>query len=167
MEYFISDTHFDDENILIYSRPEFKTVQESNEFIIKNWNNVVTNNDTVWHLGDIGNPKYLEQLNGNIIIIAGNHDNVEKLQKEYPNLKIYDKPIINKWMFLSHEPIAFLPKELPYLNIHGHLHQFDYRNGMSMNWYDGNRYYNVSCEKINYTPISISDIIKDIGYKQM
>ena len=88
-------------------------------------------------------------------------------KKEYHNLKIYDKPIINKWMFLSHEPILFLPKELPYLNIHGHLHQFDYRNGTSMNWYNGNRYYNVSCEKINYTPISIQDIIKNIGYKQI
>lgn len=164
MMFFISDMHFDDKNILIYSRSEFKNVQAMNNLIINNWNNLITNKDIVYILGDIGNFDYLSQLNGTKIIIIGNHDNYDDLKSKYPDIKIYDKPIIEKFMFLSHEPIMFLPKQIPYLNIHGHLHQFDYRCGDSLNWYDGNRYFNVSCEKINYTPISIDEIINIIGY---
>ena len=164
MEYFISDTHFSDPNILIYSRPNFKSIEEMNNLIVKNWNETVTNKDTVYILGDIGNLEYLNKLNGNKIIIIGNHDRYEEILDKYPDIKVYDKPIIEKWMILSHEPIVFLPKEAPFLNIHGHLHQFDYRYGTSLNWYDGNRYFNVSCEKINFTPISKEEIIKQIEY---
>jgi calcineurin-like phosphoesterase family protein len=165
--FFISDTHFDDKNILIYSRPEFSSLEEMNKKIVENWNKTIKENDIVYLLGDIGNYEYLKQLNGKIIVVLGNHDNYDKLVKVMPNIKIYDRPIIEKYMFLSHEPISFLSKEIPYLNIHGHTHQFDYRMGTSMNWYDGNRYFNVSCEKINYTPISLDEIIKIIGYEQI
>lgn len=167
MIYFIADTHFDDPNILIYSRQQFKTVQENNDLIIKNWNNVVKEDDIVYHLGDFGNYDYIDKLNGDIRIIKGNHDDEEMFRKKYPHIKFYDKPILDGWMILSHEPISFLPKEAPYLNIHGHLHQFDYRAGTSLNWYEGNRYFNVSCEKINYTPISVKEIIDIIGYIHM
>lgn len=167
MEYFIADMHFSDPNILIYSRPQFNTLNEMNELIVKNWNETVSDVDTVYILGDIGDLEYLNQLNGNKIIITGNHDNYDNITKKYPNIKVYDKPIIEKWMILSHEPISFIPKEAPFLNIHGHLHQFDYRVGTSMNWYDGNRYFNVSCEKINFTPISKEEIIKQIEYIHM
>lgn len=165
--YFIADTHFDDKNILIYSRREFKDVKEMNKLIIKNWNYTIKEDDTVYLLGDVGNPEHLKALNGKIIIIKGNHDNEEKIKEVVPDIKFYDKPIIDGWMFLSHEPIVFLSESVPYLNIHGHLHQFDYRLTDSMNWYDGNRYFNVSCEKINYTPIEMSKIIEIIGYKNV
>ena len=45
--------------------------------IVENWNRYVDHRDTVYHLGDwaFHNPeKYLEQLNGNIHLIFGNHD---------------------------------------------------------------------------------------------
>lgn len=164
MVYFIADMHFDDLNILVYSRQQFKNIKIMNDLIVKNWNEVITDEDIVYILGDIGNLEYLEKLNGKKIIITGNHDNADEICRKYPDIKIYDKPIIEKWMILSHEPMMFLPKEAPYLNIHGHLHQFDYRCGNSLNWYEGNRHFNVSCEKINYTPISLDDIIKLIGY---
>lgn len=164
MEYFIADTHFDDPNILIYSRQKFETLKEMNNLIIKNWNSTVEEDDTVYLLGDVGNVEYLKQLKGNIIIVLGNHDKEEAIKKVNPNIKIYDKPIIEGWMILSHEPISFLPKEAPYLNIHGHLHQFNYRAGSDLNWYNGNRYFNVSCEQIKFTPISKAEIINQIGY---
>lgn len=167
MIYFISDMHFDDKNVLMYFRPEFDNIEDMNDLIINNWNKIVTDKDTIYILGDIGNYKYLKMLKGNKIIILGNHDNAEDLIKIQPNIKFYDKPIILDYMFLSHEPIPFLTKQIPYLNIHGHLHNFNYRENMSINWYDGNRYFNVSCENINYTPISLNEIIKIIGYISM
>lgn len=165
--FYIADTHFGDKNILIYSRSHFKNIEEMNNIIINNWNNIVKKEDTVYLLGDVGDYEYLKLLNGNIIIVLGNHDNEDKLREVCPNIKIYDKPIIDKWMFLSHEPISFLGPQIPYLNIHGHLHQFNYRLTDSLNWYEGNRYFNVSCEQIGYTPIPRNKIIELIGYKNM
>ena len=67
-------------------------------------------------------------------------------------------------MWLSHEPIGYMPPEIPYINIHGHLHRFDY-GLVGRTWGEGNRYFNVSVEKINYTPISSDEIISAIKYR--
>ena len=78
--WFISDTHFNHENILKFTNRPFSTIQEHDESLINNWNSVVKPQDTVFHLGDFcfgGRPKWKEirdQLNGHIILIVGNHD---------------------------------------------------------------------------------------------
>jgi calcineurin-like phosphoesterase family protein len=167
MIYYIADTHFSDPNTLMYSRPELKNIDEMNKSIIDNWNNTITDEDTVYHLGDIGEYKYLKELKGNIIIVLGNHDNEDDLKKVCPNIKCYDKPIIDRFCILSHAPIGFIPKEFPMINIHGHFHNFSYCYNNSHNWYEGNRYFCVSCEQINYTPISENEIMEKIGYKKV
>ena len=167
MIYFIADTHFDDANIKMYCRPEFCSVEEMNSCIIKNWNDTVTDEDVVDHLGDIGRISFLSELKGEIRVIKGNHDDEMAFREAYPNMRFYDKPIIDGFMILSHEPISFIPKEAPFLNIHGHLHQFEYRCGNSLDWYEGNRYFSVSCELIGYKPISLDEIIQKIGYKEL
>ena len=57
------------------------TVDEHNEELIRRFNSVVTNNDTVIILGDLvmgkkfeNAPKFLPKLNGKKILICGNHD---------------------------------------------------------------------------------------------
>ena len=71
MKFFvISDTHFNHENIIRYCNRPFKNATEMNEIIIKNWNEIVTNNDIVIHLGDVGLGRsdqlepIIKQLNG-------------------------------------------------------------------------------------------------------
>lgn len=78
--FFTSDTHFGHANIIKYSSRPFKTAEEMDEALIRNWNSVVRPGDTVYHLGDfaVGGPEadvYLRRLNGSIKFCWGNHDN--------------------------------------------------------------------------------------------
>ena len=78
--FFISDLHFWHTNILYFDQRPWDTVEEMNQALIDNWNSVVTDEDRVYMLGDFSwgrtgkAKKILEQLNGRIIWIIGNHD---------------------------------------------------------------------------------------------
>ena len=80
--FFTSDTHFDHKNVIQYSNRPFQTVDEMNMAMVEKWNSVVTNNDTVYHLGDftLGDirhfTKWVSKLNGNIKILPGGHDHL-------------------------------------------------------------------------------------------
>jgi len=80
MIFFTSDTHFNHANILRYCPRPWSTVEEMNEGLIQNWNSVVGQEDTVYHLGDFAMgdrskvPEILSRLNGRIILVRGNHD---------------------------------------------------------------------------------------------
>ena len=51
--YFISDTLFNHKNIIKYCNRPFKDVEEMNKVLIENWNNTVTDFNTIFHLGDV------------------------------------------------------------------------------------------------------------------
>ncbi len=76
--FFTSDTHFSHANIIKYCNRPYSSVTEMNEMLIKNWNDVVTPQDTIYHLGDFAfdnDPgKFLVRLNGQKFLIKGNHD---------------------------------------------------------------------------------------------
>ena len=80
--YITSDLHFYHKNIIKYcpkSRP-FSCEEEMNEIIVKNWNDKIGKNDSVYILGDVsfGKPsatiQLLNRLNGRKKLIVGNHD---------------------------------------------------------------------------------------------
>ena len=78
--FMISDTHFGDERILRYENRPFSSVEEMDKAIIENWNQVVGEEDTVFHLGDVSsydperNKEILSSLHGKKILVMGNHD---------------------------------------------------------------------------------------------
>jgi calcineurin-like phosphoesterase family protein len=80
--FFTADTHFDDTYAIQYFNRPFQSVEEMNVVMVERWNNVVTEEDTVYHLGDFTLDdirhfaKWAEQLNGNINILPGSHDNL-------------------------------------------------------------------------------------------
>ena len=98
MIFFTSDTHFGSERTLKLSRRPFNSIYEMDEFIIVNWNNIISPNDVVYHLGDFGNIKILKYLNGIIKLIPGNYDldNIDEIKK-YENNKF---KVIEKTKFL-------------------------------------------------------------------
>jgi calcineurin-like phosphoesterase family protein len=87
--YFTSDMHFGHVNIIHHAKRPFADVEEMNEALVENYNSVVKPADTVYILGDhaLGTVKesleYTRRLNGNKILIAGNHDKCWKGHKKY------------------------------------------------------------------------------------
>lgn len=161
MVYFIADTHFSEENIILYENRPFKNIKEMDNELTIRWNQVVNNNDEIFVLGDFGaagNEKsILGQLNGIKFLVKGNHDT--ETNKYYRNLgfkEVYDYPVIIKdFWILSHKPL-YVNTNMPYANLFGHVH-----NSPIIKTYS-RQHYCVSAERINYTPISLENIILKI-----
>ena len=134
MIYFTSDTHFQHVNVIKYcenTRGHFTSVFDMDETLIHNWNAKVKPTDILYHLGDFafGNHataiEILKRLNGNKIIIFGNHDN--QLKKKNSFLEHFieyhdtlDLEINVLKINLCHKP-PINPKD-DILYLHGHLH---------------------------------------------
>lgn len=78
--YFTSDSHYFHKKIIDYSSRPFSSVEEMNESLIEEYNKVVKPSDTCYHLGDFGFAnatkllQVISRLNGNKVLILGNHD---------------------------------------------------------------------------------------------
>lgn len=170
MIYLTSDLHFNHKNILKYepnSRP-FATIEEMNNTLISNWNKVVQPQDTVYVLGDLAMGRNedsracIEQLNGKIELIRGNHDNKARLEM-YSELgiKIHDIYYLNyKGLFfiLLHFPLEnkdfskmIFESNKEVILLYGHVHSKGQPGFI-------NNSYHVGVDTNNLTPISIEQI---------
>lgn len=145
--YIISDLHFGHESMAL--KRGFKNSEEHDNFIIEQWNKTVLKKDTVWILGDITMEKtshypLLNKLKGYKKIVLGNHDKPQHV----PELLKYVNSVCGitkyKGYILSHCPIHESELIRFKKNIHGHLHE---------EILPDDRYVNVSCEVVNYTPM--------------
>lgn len=160
-EFVIGDLHYFDTNIILYGPRDFDSVEEMNQFMIDHWNSVVTNNDTVFVLGDFFDfdnctddemCSVLDNLQGNIILIAGNHDRGHLDRIRNYGIEVIEYPIIKDgFWFLSHEPM-FVTEAAPYANIFAHVHLNPMYRTVST------RSFCVSAERIGYTPILLSRV---------
>ena len=156
----LADLHWGHKNAINW-RTRFSTPEEHDEVILDNIMSSVTKRDTLWLLGDcFMDESSLEKLKEmskslkRIHLVLGNHDtdrvNRVNLMKRY--FVMFDSIhglYKHKGSWLSHAPIH--PEELRgKFNIHGHVHE---------NTLDDPRYFNVSCENVNYTPINYQDIL--------
>lgn len=164
--YFISDTHFGHSNIIRYGRRPFRCVEEMDEALIKNWNRTVKEGDVVYHLGDVAAspPRrpidraegeldaseaytpldavgYLGQLNGQIKIVPGNHDEqlVElgneglaarfgaRVQLLPPLVEV--RGVASKTLVLCHYALESWHHSSTVFHLHGHTHPTFHING--------------------------------------
>lgn len=93
--WFTSDYHIGHHNCLALCNRPFKDITEHDNTLIANHNSLVTDNDVVIDLGDVGfrcRPEYLadclSDMNGKRIIILGNHDK--------PLRQAYKKGLLDK-----------------------------------------------------------------------
>ena len=161
MDYFISDLHFGHKNIIEYEKRPFRSVEHMNDELVKNWNKVVTGNDTVFCLGDVSfcgaelTRNYVSALNGKKILVMGNHDRIRKPDwwAEKGFQEVYRFPIIYKdWIVLGHEPPVYMCDSSPYYFMYGHVH------GSEMYKTITRRSACVCVERWNYTPVSFERI---------
>jgi calcineurin-like phosphoesterase family protein len=150
----ISDLHLSHKNMAL--KRGFKDEIEHDKFIIEQWNKVVSKKDTVWILGDITMEKsspypLLDKLNGYKKVVLGNHDQPQHIPELLKYVNSVCGVIKFKGFILTHYPIHQSEIDRFYINIHGHVHE---------NSLTDNRYINVSCEVVNYTPVRLSSFTK-------
>lgn len=163
MIYFSSDHHFFDKGILRRKDKQgnlqrnFNDITEHNNHVIKQHNQTVKPSDTIYLLGDIcfdeNKLNIVSQLNGNKILVLGNHDKFNSLSYLNNGIQKIQGAIKLKYnhkrFILTHIPISEYCFDNYALNIHGHLHNKTLRD---------KRYVNVCMERINYIPISIDEV---------
>ena len=155
--WFTSDTHYNHANICSattrWTNPvtlrEFRTLERMNATLVGNINEVVGQDDILFHLGDwsFGGFESIEQFRNqlickNIHIITGNHDHhiennkdgcqslfssvnkyVELHVKTPPHRAMILNPVTDFDFILMHFPIAswnYLAKDA--IHLHGHVH---------------------------------------------
>lgn len=160
-----ADPHFYHTEIIVYENRPFKNIHEMNETIIHNWNEIVHKHDKVFVLGDFALKATKEQvaeilrrLKGFKILIKGSHDDKSnKWWREAGFHEVSEYPIlVDNFYLFSHEP-CYINKNMPYVNIHGHLHN---------KRIDDLQYINMCVELHEYKPINF-DIIKESFKKKL
>lgn len=167
-----SDTHFNHKNMALIdgkfgeNSRGFESVAAMNNKIVENWNNIVTDDDIVYHLGDVAFgamsdlPPIVEQLNGHIEVARGNHDSRE----------VCDIVLAHGWnvfnsIVICKDGIQFILRHVPNLDwngdehhvmLYGHVHS-DAPHGLQKNYS-----YHVGLDTNDLTPVNLDDIIKDV-----
>lgn len=173
-----SDLHLCHNKSFLYEPRGFFNIDEMNKAIVKNWNEIVDDDDTIYILGDImlndniTASKYFNQLKGWKHIILGNHDTDER-KKLYQNLRgvlSIDYASILKYegfsFFLCHYPTITsshnVEKKLKsrLINLCGHSHTKD----KFADW-DKGYIYHCELDAHDNRPVLIDNIINDIRDK--
>ena len=132
--FYIADTHFGHQNIILFDNRPFFSIEEMERELINNWNSVVSKSDTVVILGDFcwGFEddwfRILDQLNGTKRLVRGNHDlkSMSKtLKSKFQSVKDYDEIKDNgKRVLVSHYPMPFYRGDYnaDIVHLYGHVH---------------------------------------------
>lgn len=169
--FFISDTHFNNENVIKYCNRPFANADEMTQEMIRRWNVMVKPEDTVYHLGDFimnradNVQTIIDQLNGHIVLVRGNHDTKAKL-KIYDDLYNGFKMDIKDIAYIPYKGLFFVCCHFPMDNpaflqmvqrdnsevvlVHGHVHD------QAPFYTPETHSFNVSADAINFMPVDIN-----------
>ena len=166
--YICADLHFNHKNIIAYENRPWPDRDAMNAGLIENWNKVVSPVDTVYVLGDVGfcsqakATELVKQLNGNKILIMGNHDRerpsyrwieigFDEVYKNPARITAYGRNIL-----LMHEPPE--KKEESIFYIYGHVHG----DPAYPDWTPDSAC--VSIERLNFAPAKLEDVVSGSAY---
>lgn len=177
--FFTSDTHFGHANIIRFCNRPFKNVEEMDEVLIENWNQVVSDDDTVFHLGDFAFggsnvwKSIIPRLNGHINLIIGNHDR-KNLRQGYmssfgmvvPQLQI---EIEGNPIYLNHYPfLCYGGSYRGVWQLFGHVHSGPNAEGLDISRLKTlfPTQYDVGVDNNDYAPISYKEVKAKIEYQK-
>lgn len=181
--FFTSDLHLGHENVICFDNRPFNNVEEMNNELIKRWNNKVGKGDLVYVLGDMiwksstnEATEIIKSLNGQIILIKGNHDrflhnasakNALAGLKDYDDIAVELEDGTTRRCILSH---YFIPLYIGHrhnaIHLHGHSHNTEEareeeritkelrEKGYNL------QIYNVGCMYWNYEPVTLDEILR-------
>jgi calcineurin-like phosphoesterase family protein len=169
MQYFLtSDLHLGHANIIKYCNRPFADVYHMSHEIIRRWNERVSEEDWVYHIGDFcfrnssdergEGTKYdamhwLRKLKGQKVFIKGNHDRNNSLKTLITHLEIEyagsKYQLIHNPQDVHTYPITFV----------GHVHErWKYRS------YRGNVLINVGVDVNNFYPKTIDETLNEYKF---
>lgn len=180
--YFTSDNHFGHERVIEFDNRPFASVEEMDAEMIRRWNAKVGKGDLVYVLGDMiwktrndDAPSLIKSLNGQIILIKGNHDRFlhnAKAKSALAGIKDYEDICVTlengtkKRCILSH---YFIPMynghRYQATHLHGHSHftdEADVEIDIAEKLGEcgiHTEIYNVGCMYWNYEPVTLDEII--------
>lgn len=157
--YFTSDTHFGDHRVLnLYPRP-FRSVSEMDEALVARWNDVVGEDDEIWHLGDFARTtaqaaEFFSRLRGRKHLVLGNNDPGPVSRLGWESVSTYiEIEAEGKRLVLCHYPFrSWNGMHRGAVNLHGHSHgrlkplprQFD-----------------VGVDARNFQPVRLAELLGD------
>lgn len=180
--FFTSDTHFGHENAIGFDNRPFATVEEMDAELVRRWNAKVGKGDLVYVLGDMiwktrnsDAETLIKSLNGQIILIKGNHDRFlhnAKAKNALAGIKDYDDICVTledgsvRRVVLCHYFIPFyIGHRHQGIHLHGHSHNSEehlqeelIKRSLASNGYT-TRSYNVGCMHWNYEPVTLDEIL--------
>jgi calcineurin-like phosphoesterase family protein len=175
--WFTSDQHFGHGKVSELCARPFSSVEEMNEVLVHRFNECVKPADTTYHLGDFSflkvpiSQKLLAQLNGEHILILGNHDRSMKSMLSIGFTQVHynlTRSIQGVDVFMRHVPPAslrscdardFKPKFMVEPGPHdlflcGHVHE---------KWRRRGNVVNVGVDQWDYAPVSLDEILGLMG----
>lgn len=168
MIHFTSDTHFGHKNILRYDNRPFKSIEEHDSALIRNWRETVTEYDEIYHLGDFSfcskekTADLLSKLPGKKYLVIGNHDRdimkTPELRSQFK--KTNDIMQFNyQWKGESIRIVlCHYSMRVWYNSHHGSVHLFGHSHG-SLQPDKGSLSLDVGCMNWNYYPVSIDTVL--------
>lgn len=138
--FFTSDLHLGHENVIGFDKRPFSSVEEMDNELIERWNNKVGKGDLVYVLGDMiwktstnEAHKIIQKLNGQIILIKGNHDRFlhnSLVKNTLAGIKDFDDICVElengnkRRVILSHYFMPFyIGARNGAIHLHGHAHR--------------------------------------------
>jgi len=167
-EFFTGDQHFWHDKIIEYCKRPFDSLKEMHNKIIGLHNALVTDDDTVWHIGDfaMAGPEkesvvraVFNKLKGQHHLIVGNHDEIKPLN--YVNMGFvsvhsamwFERQGIN--FYLIHDPASYtVVSNFPNaVLLCGHIHT------LFKHLLPAKKIINVGVDAWDFKPVSMDEII--------
>ena len=181
--WFTSDQHYSHQNIIKFCNRPYADTHTMNKALTEGYNSLVEDNDYVFHLGDLSfadkksTRTIIAGLKGHKILIRGNHD---REPDGFYLANGFKEIYSNCLLTLPTGGLALLnhkPEELPSLcdklmaggaliegQICGHIHQrwkTDYESANTGEVFGIT--VNVGVDVQNFMPVSISDVLRQMG----